>query len=459
MLAALALGAAIAAAGAWQASRAPALALAAPDERHYAVLLQKRPVGRLTLGTARDVEGSRTVHSRLVFELSPGERIEVRESRRFAGTPPYRLLEARQSERSSAGAAEVDVQSAAPGYRARISRGGSVSVRELAFEHTLRDYLSLEVWLARERPAPPARHVSPSFDFSRLDMRTDAWRLEARTADGFELSRPTALAPSTTVLDSALRPVRFDLAGAFEIEYLGAAPPPWSAEPIFHGQQRRILLDGAIADPQRLEALELRIAGDADWLARWGLARRDDYGWRLENRSGALRPAGPDEAAAALAEGLSYPTSSPEVRALAAEAAAGAVTPRQQAQALTRFVNAHLVYDEDTRPLGIQQVLRDRRGDCNEFAELFTTLARALGLPTRTVIGVAYGERPEPGFSLHAWNEVLLDGAWEYFDPTWGQTRVDATHLALPVAGGGLLTLLATLDDLRFSVVRLRHTE
>jgi transglutaminase-like putative cysteine protease len=38
-----------------------------------------------------------------------------------------------------------------------------------------------------------------------------------------------------------------------------------------------------------------------------------------------------------------------------------------------------------------------------------------------------------PAFAGHAWNEVVLDGAWMPVDPSWNQMRVDATHIRYPV--------------------------
>ena len=98
--------------------------------------------------------------------------------------------------------------------------------------------------------------------------------------------------------------------------------------------------------------------------------------------------------------------------------------------------------------------IRDRSGDCTEFADLYTTLARATGLPARTVIGLAYQGEAE-AFALHAWNEVAIDGAWRGVDPTWGETRIGATHLPLPADGA--LTAIAQLPHLRFRVVETEY--
>ncbi len=77
------------------------------------------------------------------------------------------------------------------------------------------------------------------------------------------------------------------------------------------------------------------------------------------------------------------------------------------------------------------QVLETRQGDCNEHTVLFVALARALGLPARTAVGLVY---LNGSFFYHAWPEVWL-GEWVATDPTFGQTPADAAHIRFVVGG------------------------
>jgi hypothetical protein len=77
------------------------------------------------------------------------------------------------------------------------------------------------------------------------------------------------------------------------------------------------------------------------------------------------------------------------------------------------------------------QVLEARRGDCNEHTVLYVALARALGLPARTAVGLVY---VNGAFFYHAWPEVWL-GEWVAVDPTFGQHPADAAHLRFVVGG------------------------
>jgi tetratricopeptide (TPR) repeat protein len=83
------------------------------------------------------------------------------------------------------------------------------------------------------------------------------------------------------------------------------------------------------------------------------------------------------------------------------------------------------------------QTLATREADCSEFSQLYVAMARSLGLPARTVTGLAHSGS---AFGGHAWVEVFI-GQWIELDPTFGTDFVDATHIR--DATGGLLTYAA----------------
>ncbi len=80
-----------------------------------------------------------------------------------------------------------------------------------------------------------------------------------------------------------------------------------------------------------------------------------------------------------------------------------------------------------------REILRSRRGDCNEHTTLFTAMARSVGLPTRMAAGIVYSESifSDGAFYYHAWPEVWLGEQWLAIDPTFGQFPADATHVKL----------------------------
>jgi transglutaminase-like putative cysteine protease len=94
------------------------------------------------------------------------------------------------------------------------------------------------------------------------------------------------------------------------------------------------------------------------------------------------------------------------------------------------WMNENIVYDEalgeEVKPAS--WVFTNRRGTCDEFSNLFISMTRSLGLPSRYVTGLAYSE----GFDHHAWVEVFVNDEWVPFDPTWLEAGyLDATHLKI----------------------------
>ncbi len=117
----------------------------------------------------------------------------------------------------------------------------------------------------------------------------------------------------------------------------------------------------------------------------------------------------------------------------------------------------------------LSEVLRFRRGVCQDFAHLAIGCLRAYGMAARYISG--YVETlPEPGKqrlvgadASHAWFSVYIPGTgWLDFDPTnntvpldqhitlaWGRDYSDVTPLKGIAFGGGQHTLSVSVDVLR----------
>jgi tetratricopeptide (TPR) repeat protein len=100
---------------------------------------------------------------------------------------------------------------------------------------------------------------------------------------------------------------------------------------------------------------------------------------------------------------------------------------------------------------GAGQTLASREADCSEFSELFVAMARSLGLPARTVSGLAHSGST---FGGHAWVEVWA-GEWIEMDPTWGTDFVDATHIR---NSSSALVTSAALNLIDFEIVEANRT-
>ena len=109
----------------------------------------------------------------------------------------------------------------------------------------------------------------------------------------------------------------------------------------------------------------------------------------------------------------------------------------------------------------LEQVLRDRRGVCQDFAQLMIGCLRSIGLPARYVSGYILTHPPAGTPRLigadasHAWVSVFCPAlGWVDFDPTnrclvqhehitlgWGRDFSDVTPMRGVVLGGGGQTL------------------
>src|SRR5258708_35716904 len=120
----------------------------------------------------------------------------------------------------------------------------------------------------------------------------------------------------------------------------------------------------------------------------------------------------------------------PRIQAQARLILAGEREPAGGARLIHDGVSADVERLVTPGPPSAVRVLAARRGDCNEHTVLYVALARAAGLPARSVAGLVYlGGR----FYYHAWPEVWL-GDWVAGGPTLDQAPAGGAHVR--VVGG-----------------------
>jgi hypothetical protein len=174
-----------------------------------------------------------------------------------------------------------------------------------------------------------------------------------------------------------------------------------------------------------------------------------------------LKPSSFPSVAATLQEGQVLSTYSqatptiqsdhPDIRAAVSRIIKDAGTSEAKATAIHQWVYKNVAKETTLSLPSALDVLKTMKGDCNEHTALFVALARAAGLPAKTMVGVAYHQG---AFYYHAWPAVFV-GGWVEMDPTWGQETVDATHLAL--AEGELssqMRIMKAIGKLRIRVLQ-----
>jgi len=151
---------------------------------------------------------------------------------------------------------------------------------------------------------------------------------------------------------------------------------------------------------------------------------------RLECRIDRSAPLAQGDPQRYLAPTLAAPSVLGEIRDLANEINKGSTSEEQTIARLLAWMDANIA-KEAVDAFTAADVLRARRAECQGHAYLFAAFARALGIPTRIVNGIAYSE-PHGGFLYHTWNEAWIAGrGWQPVDATFGQALADATHVKL----------------------------
>jgi transglutaminase-like putative cysteine protease len=138
---------------------------------------------------------------------------------------------------------------------------------------------------------------------------------------------------------------------------------------------------------------------------------------------------------------------------------------------LTRRIHAEFQYQPGSTTVAtpVREVLRAKRGVCQDFAHVELGMLRSLGLAARYVSGYIYNPRDEdePGLTgadaSHAWISVYCpDFGYVDFDPTngvipsdehvtlaWGRDFSDASPLKGVILGGGEHTVSVSVDVAR----------
>ncbi len=429
------------------ASRAQALL----GERWYEMSLADERFGYWVTRTERDELGRWVFISEQRSALNPEDPVTIATRRVFAATRPFTLLEAQYSQRRRTWQESTSIELTDTGYvghRRQADANASSQPVALNWQYSLGDYLDFEVWLAADAPEPGTVRAINTLEFSRLDVVPRQLRVAAKNTTGYQIENPAPQAATLIQLDADLAPHSVRLAGLFDLTLSSREAALAPGTPL-HTASYYVPVDRALHDHTRIEWLDLTVDSNLPADQLWREAHQVEGSWVLPLRANARAR---ESAAPSLGASLGYPLRDPRIAALARRATGDAASAGNRLAALVDFVHNYLRYQPGTSRASVLSLLDNPVGDCTEFAELLTTLARHLGMPARTVFGLAYSHSSEPAFVFHAWNEVQVDGAWQVVDPTWNQLEVDATHIPLPDNETAALKLLTGRLDIRFVV-------
>jgi Transglutaminase-like superfamily len=119
------------------------------------------------------------------------------------------------------------------------------------------------------------------------------------------------------------------------------------------------------------------------------------------------------------------------VRTLAQRVTRGVEDPWKKAEAINKWVASNIREKNFKVAFAAAgEVARNLTGDCTEHSVLAAAMCRAVGIPSRVVVGLIYVDELD-GFGYHMWDEVFVNNRWVAIDPSFDQTTVDAVHIKL----------------------------
>ena len=199
-----------------------------------------------------------------------------------------------------------------------------------------------------------------------------------------------------------------------------------------------VTLDKKLGDPVKIKSLKLSFVADDDFDVpqshRQIISKGKDNNLIMEIKRDFIIKNGksllPDERKRSLASSISIPADNPKIIALATKIVGDAPTDFEKVSRIVKWIFTNLEKTMAKNSDNALDILDKKAGDCTEHTLLFVTLARALGIPSREVGGIAYmaGEKV-PKMAWHAWAEFHDGKQWLTADPTWNQTLVDGTHI------------------------------
>lgn len=130
------------------------------------------------------------------------------------------------------------------------------------------------------------------------------------------------------------------------------------------------------------------------------------------------------------AQALATPKSKTlDLTTLAHHLTANAKTDWERVRAIYRWIAENIAYDDAGYNSGkygfndANEVLRLRKGVCDDYADLFKAMAESAGLACEKVTGWSKGYGYSVGSKMdkpdHAWNTVFVEDEWHLIDVTW----------------------------------------
>ncbi|MGE5852802.1 MAG: transglutaminase-like domain-containing protein [Deltaproteobacteria bacterium] len=324
-----------------------------------------------------------------------------------------------------------------------VDSGGHQSSRELTLRQAPYLLAALKPYVVTQQLETGKKFLFSTFDPSTLSEQVTTVVIEGREqlhiADRIEpairLRQSFRGISVISWIDGQGRTVKEESPAGFSIvrqEMSTAKNLPARAVSLDLIAQTAVPVATKITDPQTQRALQLKLGGVnlANFRLNGGRQKlsQDQLEIRLEDLKQLSFPKIPvrDTRLASYLQPTPFlQTDHPKIQALVAQILNGERDGYRAAIKIKDWVYKEIAKQPTVSIPNALEVLQTRSGDCNEHTVLFNTLARAAGIPAKTVVGVVY---LRGAFYYHAWSEVWL-GDWVSLDSVLNQFPADVTHV------------------------------
>lgn len=325
-----------------------------------------------------------------------------------------------------------------------IESAGHRSAQELALSHPPYLLAAVKPMVATQQLEPGKEHFFTTFDPATLSQQVVSIVIEGRervavgerTEPAIRFRQNFKGLSVVSWIDGGGRTLKEESPGGFA---LLREPPEIAtrldgarAVPLDMIARTAIPVRPGIDRPESKNLLRVRLSGVdlANFALNHGRQRLSDGELRVEREKVMAAASYPlplrDRRFSAFLQPTVFIQSDhPQIRALAHRIVGDETDAHEAVVRLKRWVYDAIRKEPTVSIPNALEVLQTRSGDCNEHTVLFNALARAAGIPAKTVVGVVY---LSGAFYYHAWSEVWL-GAWVSLDSTLNQFPADVTHI------------------------------
>lgn len=395
--------------------------------------------------------------------------LDIIETMQFDAKPPYALRGGNVVQQQGTAKQVIGLVRGDNGFTATNLTNGQRTRKEVGpIDYNLGDTMTSSLWI-KKQPKLNEKLTSLGFDFDKFKTDLEHFTVTAIRESKvkgvnvkyyeIEVYIPSQKMKMLERLDAEGGMISGKIGGIFEMRKETEEQAKNLQTNIDLFVMGLVRIDRPLGKPSKITSMEVELLGDEANLVPsgpWQKVIKSKEGkliCRVGKEHGVKIKATPEQIAKSLEPTNSYPCKHPKVKALAEKAIGDAKTDREKVERLVKFVHEFIRPSFGGKGMVVLDLMEKKKGDCTAYAALFTTLARAAGLPAREVSGFAYMGDSQKSFGGHAWNEVVIDGFWHPIDASTGAVDPDAARICLGSDQDGGLNFLRNFGSLSVRLI------